>query len=129
MPVILSTASADIQFNFFPKKVHGPTEAVNSVLVKGGAGVQNKKNFETPRGVATVVSDKALEALRQHPLFQEMESEGYFFVEEKEVRIPSEGAIEERVDSDMADRDSSAQDTKEDLMKDHAKVPMEEEED
>lgn len=128
MPIVLSTASADIQFNFFPAKVHGPTAALNSVIVNGGAGVQNKKNFETPRGVATVLTDKALDALQKHPLFQEMVEAGYLFVDEDEVRIPSDGVIEDRVDSDMADRDASAQDTVADLKADGATIPKDEDE-
>lgn len=123
MPVIYSTLSADVSVNFFPKDTRGPAAAVRSVTIKGGAGVQNKRNFETPRGVATVIDAETLKQLQTHSWFKTQVKEGFLFIDDKEDSRPSEEDIDEVVEEEMTERDKGAQDTKEDYAKRGNKPP------
>lgn len=123
MPVIYSTASSPTVFNFFKKDARGPQESQASIEIKGGAGVQHKKNFETPYGVATVVTAEELKQLQTHHVFKRMTDEGFLHVDEKLNKKPSEEDIQEVVDEELTERDKGAQDTAEDYAKKGAKAP------
>ena len=123
MPVIYSTLSSGVDVNIFDPKAKAPNPAKQTITINGGAGVQNKRNFETPRGVATVVSADQLKALQAHPWFKTQVDAGYLAVDEKETSKPSEEEIEEKVEEEMAERDAGAQDTAEDYKKRGAKAP------
>ena len=108
MPVIYSTLSSGVDVNIFDPKAKAPNPAKQTITINGGAGVQNKRNFETPRGVATVVSADQLKALQSHPWFKTQVDAGYLAIDEKETSKPSEEEIEEKVDDEMAERDAGA---------------------
>lgn len=121
MPAIYSTASAD---QIFPRWDNHPRTGKydEAVTIKGGTGVQHRKNFQTPRGVATSVTAEQLEFLKSNPVFMEGVKNGYFFIDEKAKRASQEQA-EEVAASDMESRDKGAQDTEETYQRSGKKAP------
>lgn len=79
-----------------------------TILVAGGANVANK-NFITPKGVVTTVTDEELELLGKNPVFALHRENGFITVEEKQVSV-------EKVVSDMEARDDAAPLTDEDFI-------------
>jgi hypothetical protein len=57
-----------------------------TVLVKGGANVADK-NFITPRGVVTEVTDEELTFLKDNKLFNTHLENGYVSIEERQVNV------------------------------------------
>lgn len=124
MPVVYSTCSNDNQFCTF--KNSGRISAVqDSVIIKGGAGVQHPKTLETPKGAATVVTDEQLEMLNADPHFQKFIEEGYMSVDEKANYEPSPRQIEKEVDKNLTELDASAQDTSKTYKNMNKKAPVE----
>lgn len=121
MPAIYSTASAD---QIFPRWENHPRvgKYETAVVIKGGTGVQHRKNFQTPRGVATAVTVDELEFLRANPVFMEGVDKGFFFIDEKAKRASQEQA-EEVAQSDLNAKDKGAQDTAENYEKSGKKAP------
>ena len=112
MNYVYSTISADNEYT---------TEA-GPVVIYGRLGARIKKKVDTPRGVATMVSDEQLEGLRKHPLFLEDEKNGFLSVQRKEL---TESKVERLVEKDMRPGDKSSQETKETLKKKSKAKPKE----
>ncbi|EEV4189247.1 TPA: hypothetical protein PN979_003150 [Escherichia coli] len=89
--------------------------AERAILVAGGANLADK-NFITPKGVVTTVSDEDLALLKQNPVFQLHKSNGFIVVEEKPAPV-------EKVASDMEARDESAPLTDNDFIANGQKPP------
>lgn len=70
------------------------------VLINGGANLANKL-FETPRGVATRVTDDELEFLKGHHHFKDMVKKGFASYDSKQIDI-------EKVVKDLEAKDGSA---------------------
>lgn len=102
MPYVYSTLTCDNEYAAYVKTGDREQQRVtHSVLIKGGHGVINK-NFLTPQGVATEVSDEDLEFLKGVPAFQEHEQRGFITYDKKKVET-------EKVAVNMKGRDKSAQ--------------------
>jgi hypothetical protein len=82
---VYSTMSSDNEYVRYSE--HGP-QGVNiaerSVLIKGGSGA-NRKNFGTPLGVYTSVSDEDFEWLKEDYSFKRHMNNGYITVQKSKV--------------------------------------------
>lgn len=85
MTYIVSHESASVEF---PKWVRTKTgvDAQGVVLIKGGAGVINKKTMETPKGVITEINKEDLDFLKTQTLFNEKVKSGSYEVVETEEK-------------------------------------------
>lgn len=121
MPYIYSTLANDNKFQTYDKhpRISTPTA---SILIKGKAGVQDKRTLETPRGVATSVTDDELTLLKTIDEFNRMVKEGYLSIDEKAAHGHD---VEEKA-ADMSSDDKSKQDTAESYAKAGKKAPKEE---
>lgn len=125
MPVIYSTCSRD---NTFPKWQKHPRLSAyeDCVVIKGGAGVQNKRTLETPYGAATIVSADDLKFLQGNDHFKRFVEDGYMVVDEKANSRPSEDEIENKVDEELTEKDKGAQDSEETYKELNKKPPVKE---
>lgn len=97
---VFSTLAADVAYtNHAQGGADIPVE-LPPVLIQGGAGVANDR-LATPRGVATEVTEQQVEYLRNNPVFQMHEKNGF-------VLISASEGDPEVVASDMTGRDHSA---------------------
>lgn len=111
MPVIYSTCSSDNQFNVYDKheRVAG---VLKSIVIKGGAGVQNKRTLLTPMGAATIVTDEEMAILNEDPHFKAFVENGFMTVDEKAKNPPGDHKVEQVVKDELTEKDAGAQDTK-----------------
>ena len=102
MPYIYSTLSADNDYS----------TAAGVVTVYGRTGARQRGKIDTPRGVATQVTDDQMAALKGHPLFVAHEANGFLFVERQELtQTKADKAIADRLQAS----DGSAQETEDTL--------------
>ena len=88
--------------------------------IPGGAGVFNRHSLHTPEGVATEISDEALEKLKMIPAFVNDVNDGYIkILKGKKARTVDADAEAEK---DMNTEGSGRQLTAEELEKDGAVV-------
>lgn len=82
---IVSHESASVEF---PRWVRTKTgvDAQGSVIIKGGAGVINKKTLETPKGVITEITEEELKFLKTQVLFNEKVENGSYEIVENEKK-------------------------------------------
>lgn len=99
---IFSTLAADVSYTGYaePKGDNLP-QVQMAVVVKGGAGVANRRTLDTPRGLVTSVTEDEAKFLRAHPVFIEHEKNGH-------VQVSKENATGDDAAADMAGRDNSA---------------------
>ena len=102
---IYSTLTADNAYAIYDyKQVNSDPNALpvltRTITIKGGHGVANR-NFITPRGVITEVSDEELALLLEDYHFKQHMENGFITVE-------SVKAEPEKVAANMTDRDGSA---------------------
>lgn len=85
MTYIVSHESASVEF---PKWVRTKTgvDAQGVVVIKGGAGVINKKTMETPKGVITEINKEDLDFLKTQTLFNEKVKSGSYEIVETEEK-------------------------------------------
>lgn len=100
MPYIFSTLTCDNAYTHWEKSADNQQVQQRSVTVKGGNGVMNK-NFITPQGVMTEVTDEELAFLESVYAFQEHVKNGFIVVEKK-------AAAPEKVKANMKQKDESA---------------------
>lgn len=86
------------------------------VLIHGGAGLIDANGIHTPRGVATEVTEAQVEYMRQNPIWQLHEKNGYVVVDSADAPDAEKAA------ADMASRDGSAPLVPEDLPDDEQPV-------
>jgi hypothetical protein len=99
MPTVFSRLANSQKYAKYAPPVFGADGKVNTVEsyvhIKGGANLANK-HLETPRGVATIITDEEAAALKKNPIFLLHEDRGHVTIEtsatEKDV---------EKVVSDM----------------------------
>lgn len=99
MPHVFSTLTSPNEYVEWVKR-GDQTSIARRVLIQGGHGVMNK-NFLTPLGVATEVSDDELEFLLKNDHFKFHMENGFIKVEKKKVDT-------EKVAADMKLRDESS---------------------
>lgn len=86
---IVSYESASVEFPKWEKTVNGVT-AERAILIKGGAGVINKKTMHTPSGVITEISKDDYEFLKTQSLFNEKVKSGSYEIVESEKKAKEE---------------------------------------
>lgn len=100
MPFVYSTLTCDNEYADWQRA--GDQQSIKrTVLVKGGHGLMNK-NFMTPLGVETEVTDEEAQFLMNNSAFK-------FHMEGQFVRIEDKSYNPEKVAADMAGADGSAQ--------------------
>ena len=108
---IYSTLSSNIYYPTYRVRANPnqatPNKVKSGVLLYGGANVANK-NFVTPEGVVTEVSDEQLEELMNNEAFNRHLKRGFFSIQKKEVKI-------EKAVKDLKKKDKIAPITPEDL--------------
>lgn len=116
---VYSTLTCDQAYTQWNRDVNGNPVRVRAVLIKGGSNVADK-NFHTPYGVVTRVSQEDYDLLKNEPSFIRHCDAGYIRVEQKKEDT-------ELVVSDMVGRDESAplvpQDYSEVNQVDEVKIP------
>lgn len=110
MPFVYSTLSSPQEYCLYSKSVvdGAPPQVTASVYIEGGANVANK-NFITPFGVVTNITDEQEKILLQCEAFKEHVSRGFVRVEKKKAEEI------EQVTSGMTSRDDSAPLTEQDI--------------
>lgn len=102
MNYVYSTLTADNEYS---------TEQ-GSIVIFGRNGARLRGKIETPRGVATCVTDEQLQALEKHPLFIAHKNNGFINVQRKEL---TETRADKLIDSEMSSGDKAAQETEQTL--------------
>jgi hypothetical protein len=98
---IYSTLAAPQAYTAYKKNDVRELALVESVVhIKGGTGVMEAKNIQTPRGVMTEVTSEELKALMENPVFKMHLDNGFIVIEDKEKKI-------EKVVKDMNMQDKS----------------------
>ena len=104
---IFSTATAGTKYTIYydspakgKEKEAVPRVVKQGILIAGGAGVANK-NFVTPLGVMTRVTEQQFDALSKVRTFNRHVERGFITVEDKPYEI-------EKVVPDMAQRDGAS---------------------
>lgn len=106
---IFSTLAADVSYTGYSETKGDALPKVQmSVVVKGGAGVANRRTIETPRGVVTIVTDEEAKFLAGNPVFVKHMKNGF-------VQISESNADGDEAAADMTGRDASAPLVDEDL--------------
>ncbi|MDE2100259.1 MAG: hypothetical protein KGL39_23615 [Patescibacteria group bacterium] len=85
------------------------------IMVHGGANVSNKQ-FVTPKGVMTTVSDEEYELLKDNHVFKQHVANGHIQVESRKYSL-------DKVVKDMTEKDKSAPLTPDDYSKRIPVVP------
>ena len=98
MNYVYSTLTADNAYG---------TEA-GTVVVFGRSGARMRGKLDTPKGVATRVTDEQLAALEKHPLFKRHQQGGFISIQKKEL---TETKVDKLIDGEMSAADKSAQET------------------
>ncbi len=125
MPFILSKLSNTQCYTQYVKGVNGINNAVETVVIKGGADVINKKTLETPNGVVTEVTEQQLDILKQNKDFNRHVEAGFIAIIEHK---PSEDKVEEK--AAKMPKDKSKQKTAKDYKKAKGKAkPIKKEDD
>lgn len=111
MPYVYSTLTNDQVYTLWrPASTEKkPNVALKKVKINGGHGRMDRKNLVTPLGVVTEVSNEDLEALNQIGAFRKHMEAGFIKVDKKK-------SDPEKVASDMAKKDASAQKTPSDFV-------------
>ena len=82
---IVSHESASVEFPKWIKTKTG-VDANSSIVIKGGAGVIDKKTMETPKGVITEITKEDLDFLKTQSLFNEKVKQGSYEIVENEKK-------------------------------------------
>lgn len=115
MPYVYSTLTSAQEYADWQKVEGGANTILRTVRIEGGHGVINK-NFLTPDGVATQVSDDDLAFLQNNFHFKQHVENGFVTVEARKVEP-------EKATRDLKRRDGSSQITPDDYVKQGKKAP------
>ena len=85
---ITSKLAAPVTYAFYEMGANKVNIVVDSITIKGGADVINKRSLETPQGVVTELTDEQIEKLKSHPVFKTHLENGYVSIlgSEKEAK-------------------------------------------
>ncbi len=100
MAHVFCTLSNDQLYTNYEQGAGGVSIPTEKVLIKGGAGIANKRLI-TPLGVATEVDDKQLAVLHNNQDFLLHKKAGHIIIRDKK-------ADPDKVATDMQQRDKSA---------------------
>lgn len=115
MKFITSKLSTSVNYTFYTKGPNNINVITDTITLKGGADVINKKTLQTPSGVVTELTDDQLEKLKTHPVFKKHLENGY-------VEILSTEKEAAKADKDLKE-DKSKQLTPKDYTKKGKKAP------
>ena len=113
---IVSHEAQDVEFPKYVRTKSG-VDAQSAVLIKGGAGVINKKTMETPNGVITEISKEDLAFLKTQYLFNFKVEQGSYEI------VDSEGAAKKKAKV-KKEKDKGAQLTAKDFIDAGQQPPM-----
>ena len=103
MPIIFSTLTSPNTYTLYKESESNVSQQLGSVTINGGANSVNRKNLQTPRGVATTVTDEQLELLMGNEVFRLHKVNGFITIDAaKDARDADEVAAQ------MTGRDESA---------------------
>lgn len=77
-------------------------QITKKVIVKGGAGVANKKTLVTPLGVVTSLDDNEFKAVSANPMFKRHQERGFIVVRDKMPNDADHGKIAADMDEDKS---------------------------
>lgn len=103
--LVYSTLTSDVQYRAYAPNKNGEKvpRPIGTVLIRGGAGVADKRGDTIP-GRVNEISKEALNICRQDKVFRQHIERGFIFVDENGT---TDGKIES-VASEMAARDASS---------------------
>ena len=116
MAYITSRMAGGVDYTFYKKGDNGLNIPTETISVKGGSDVIDKRTLITPVGIVTFIEDDKLEKLKTHPLFRQHLEYGAITI--KETEKAAEKAGEE------LEKDKSSQITPEDYEKGNDKKGM-----
>jgi hypothetical protein len=109
---VFSTLAAPMAYTcYFKNDVKELAIVEKTVLIKGGAGVMDARNIQTPRGVMTEITDAEYASLKDNKVFQIHLSGGFIIVEEKSGNADA-------IAKNMNEKDESRPITPDDFEKD-----------
>lgn len=112
MAYIISKLSADTDYVVYGDVTGGKKVILKHILIKGGAGVTDRKTLLVPGGFATEVSEEDLELLEKNPVFQIHKKNGHISVMHKAGKYEAQDKAENAEDLQT---DKSRQQTPEDF--------------
>lgn len=112
MPYIISKLSANTDYVVYGDVTGGKKVILKHILIKGGAGVTDKKTLLLPNGFATEVTEEELELLEKNKVFQIHKKNGHISVLHKANKYEAQDKAENAKDL-VADK--SRQQTEEDF--------------
>lgn len=115
MPYIISKLSANTDYVVYGDVAGGKKVILKHILIKGGAGVTDKKTLLLPNGFATEVSEEDLALLEKNQVFQIHLKNGHITVMKKAGKYEAQDKAENAKD---LQGDKSRQQTLKDLSAD-----------
>ena len=112
MAYIISKLSSDTDYVVYGDVTGGKKVILKHILIKGGAGVTDKKTLLLPGGFATEVSEEDLELLEKNPVFQIHKKNGHVSVMHNATKYE---AAEKAENSADLQTDKSRQQTEKDF--------------
>lgn len=101
MPYVISRLAAGMEYDLYDlKTANGIPRLTETVAVKGGSDVADKKTLVTPVGVVTEVTKKQVELLKANPVFKKHLDNGVVEIMDKLPNV-------EKAAADL-DKDASA---------------------
>lgn len=82
MPYIYSTLTCDQAYTIYSEGANGLKVPQGNIIIKGGTGIANDRLI-TPIGVVTNVTAKNLKLLKENPIFQQHEANGFISIQEQ----------------------------------------------
>lgn len=94
---IVSHEAQDVEFPKYVRTKSG-VDAQSAILIKGGAGVINKKTLETPNGVITEISKEDLAFLKTQYLFNLKVEKGSYEIVDSESSAKKKAKVKKGKD-------------------------------
>lgn len=100
MPYVISRLAAGVDYELYDLKTpNGLPRLIETVTVKGGSDVADKKTLVTPLGVVTEITKKQAELLKKNPVFEIHQSNGVVEILDKLPDVEKEAANLDKDDS------------------------------
>lgn len=111
MPIVFSTLTSPNEYvTYKDGGARDVAQIAHRVVIKGGANNVDRRNLQTPRGVATEVTDNDLEHLMQNQVFQLHLKNGFITVD-----AAKDARDADQVATVMEGRDDSAPEVPQDF--------------
>jgi hypothetical protein len=121
---ILSSMASDVKYVFYKKTPAGALEVKDSIVIKGKAGVADKKTLITPQGTATEITKAELDLLKTNATFNVHIEKGFLRV----IETTEQSKAESEKETAKLEKDKSAQLTPEDYKEKKVKPKTKDEE-